>query len=234
MIRPDDAPDLLAAYALSALTEAERREVETYLTDNPDARHELAQYISAAESLALAAEPELAPPLGLEGRLISHAREVRRPERIASRARRAAARRPLWRRYLPHTLAAAFAGLAIAFGILNFSGEEELRGRWVILDEQTSTRAYVTNFREQPIGVFFRELRAAPEGKVYQLWQLHADGAVLADQTFTPAADGRAALTLILPPDRPVVGFALSWEEPDGRAAGKPSTDEVVFSFPVD
>ena len=234
MIHPEDAPDLLAAYALGALTVAERREVETYLTDHPDARHALAQYISAAESLALAADPVLAPPIGLEGRLISHARDMRRPERIASLARRVAARRPRWRRYLPHTLAATFAGLAIAFGILNCSGGEALRGRWVILDEQTSTLAYVTNFREQPIGIFFRELRAAPDGKVYQLWQLHADGAVLADQTFTPAADGRAALTLILSPERPLVGFALSWEEPDGRAAGKPSADEVVFSFPAD
>ena len=233
MIHPEDAPDLLAAYALGALTEAERREVETYLTDNPDARHELAQYISAAESLALAAEPELAPLIGLEGRLISNARELRRPERIASRARRSAARRPRWRRYLPHTLAATFAGLAIAFGILNFSDGEAVRGRWVILDEQTSTRAYVTTFREQPIGIFFRELHAAPDGKVYQLWQLHADGAVLADQTFTPAADGRAALTLILPPERPLVGFALSWEDPGGRADGKPAAGEVVFSFPT-
>ncbi|MGR2753631.1 anti-sigma factor domain-containing protein [Agromyces arachidis] len=69
--RPDavDPAELLAAYALDAVSDDERAIVERYLADSPDARAEVAAYREAAAGLAEEA-PATAPPPSLRSSVL--------------------------------------------------------------------------------------------------------------------------------------------------------------------
>ena len=57
--------DLLTFYALDAVTDAERQQVEAYVAANPEARLRLDEMLSTASTLAYSSEP-LAPPPALK------------------------------------------------------------------------------------------------------------------------------------------------------------------------
>ena len=61
--------DLLTFYALDAVTDAERQQVEAYVAANPEARLRLDEMLSAASALAYASEP-LDPPPALKRTLM--------------------------------------------------------------------------------------------------------------------------------------------------------------------
>ncbi len=214
MMDHDTARDLLAPYALGALDPEERAALEALLADWPEGRAELAALCAVADSLAALPAPE-APALGLESRIIARARADRHTVTGLSR-RAATSRRPTPWRYLPHTLAAAFAVLAVGFGVIAFTGNDA-EGRWVDIQGTEEGRAYITVFREQPIGLFLRHLDPPPPGQTYQLWLLPADGQQPEPgKTFTVNESGDAGLPLRLPPDTAVAGFALTLEAMGG------------------
>src|SRR5215213_2777673 len=74
--RDESLDELLGAYALDAVDEAERRRIEAYLAANPTARSEVADHREVAALLAVGSEP---PPEGLWDR-IAGALDERPPE----------------------------------------------------------------------------------------------------------------------------------------------------------
>ncbi len=224
----ETARDLLPAYALGALEDAERRELQELLADWPEGRAELAGLIATVDALPYALEEER-PSLGLEGRIITRARAQREPWR---RPRAAAPPRRVLR-WLPHLMAASFAAAAAVLGVFAFTGGDEvIAGRWFDLPTTDNAAAYITYFDERPIGVLFRGLEPPPEERVYQLWRLRADDSRAIVDTFVPRPDGWAAVAIVLGEDEAVVGFGLTIEPLDDLDAA-PSTEFPPITFPV-
>jgi anti-sigma factor RsiW len=58
----ENMEELLTFYALDAVTDAERQQVEAYVAANPEARLRLDAMLSTASALAYASEPLDPPP----------------------------------------------------------------------------------------------------------------------------------------------------------------------------
>ncbi len=237
----DEARDLLAAYALGALPEEERQELLALLRDWPEGRRELAQLLSTADALAAAPAEQPTPALRLEGRIITHAREERSAEQAQRRARR---HWPLWRRWLPHAVAAASAAVAVAFGVLLFSDDDgEPAGRWLPVEagpaadvgaSESAGWVYVTDYAGAPVGLLFQAIPPTPQGKSYRLWRLLDGGGIARDQAFQVRGEEFVALALSTREDEHVVGFAVSLEDSERPSPGPPSLDEIRFSVTLD
>jgi anti-sigma-K factor RskA len=239
----EQARDLLAPYALGALDAIQREQLESILAGWPEGRRELADLKFAAATLTLIPEQDAAPALGLEGRIIARARAERSDEQRDRMGRR---QLTWYRRHVPHSLAAALAVVTIVFGVFAFSSDNTPEtGRWLAVDygdllltSETGAdpavpangRVYVTDYREQPVGVLFHHLQPAPDEQTYQLWFLHEGNLVTSGPTFIVDSDGTGAVSLGTPAGPPVVGFAVSIEQPGGKTGGFP-TDGPRFTF---
>ena len=113
-LSPEEIQDLLAAYAIDAVDDDERREIDEYLAGDPDARAEVSGLQHSASYLAHTGGP---PPPGVWERLEAVIQESARPDappppRLVPNARRARTpRRWQW-------VAAAASVVAIVFGAL--------------------------------------------------------------------------------------------------------------------
>ncbi len=103
--RMDDGSlhELSAAYALDALDEADRRSFEAHLADCPRCREDVASFRETAAALARDTEP-VAPPEGLERRILSAARAERNVV-------------PLRQRWAVPAAAVAAVAAAVAIGL---------------------------------------------------------------------------------------------------------------------
>ena len=205
----EQARDLLAPYALGAVDAIEREQLEAILVNWPEGRRELADLKFAAASLSHIPDQDAAPTLGLEGRIIAHARAERSDDQ---RDRRFQQQLTWYRRHIPHSLAAALAVVTIVFGVFAFSdnGATET-GRWLAVDygdpiptsatsdaptAPTTGLVYVTDYREQPVGVLFHHLQPAPDEQTYQIWFLHEGNIVTSGPIFFIDDDGTGAVSL--------------------------------------
>jgi len=241
----EQARDLLAPYALGALDAAEREQLEAFLAGWPEGRRELAELKFAASALTLFPEQDTAPALNLEGRIIARARAERSDEQRERMFRRQLS---WYRRRLPHGLAAAFAVLAIVFAIFTFRDDGAIEtGRWLVVDygaltlsadsgpnpsEELTGVVYVADYHEQPTGLLFHNLRPAPDQQTYQVWLLHEGNLVTAGPIFATDTAGAGAVALGKPAGPPIVGFAVSLEQPGGKLGGFP-TNGPLFTFPA-
>jgi anti-sigma-K factor RskA len=231
----DAGRELLAGYALGALTPEDATALQQLLDDWPEGRRELRDLIETTLVLNQLA-PDTTPPLGLEGRIVTAARKDRSTEPAWLRRRPQA---PLWRRFLPHTLAASFAVAAIILGLLNFTADETPQGVWHSVTSESAAfdagavQAYIVHPGESPSAVFFSQLDPAPENRQYQLWLLLDDGSVTAAGSFnsTGPAD-RPAVWVGGLGAGPVVGFAVSQMIVGFTPRGEPRSDDVLFTFP--
>ena len=113
-LSPEEIRDLLAAYAIDAVDDDERRAIDEYLAHDPDARAEVSGLQQSASYLAHTGGP---PPPGVWERVESAIHESTRaeapaPPRLVPDARRARTpRRWQW-------VAAAASVVAIVFGAL--------------------------------------------------------------------------------------------------------------------
>ena len=236
----DEALELLPAYALGAVSTEEAAEVEALLNDWPAGRGELAELLAATEALALI--PEQAPvlPLGLEGRIISRAREERRPTRAKMRAKVLPRRRlpppRLGARFLPHALAAALAVVAVVFGWMAFDDSEPAPpGQAVYFVEDRSQGVYVSTFVGRPFSLAFWGLAAPAEGERYQLWTVReGEQALVPGPFFEPDETGRAALPISPETAQSLVGFVVTRDDPADRTSAVPLRDAVVYNFTLD
>ncbi|MBI3954181.1 MAG: anti-sigma factor [Chloroflexi bacterium] len=204
--------ELTAAYALAALPEGERREVEAHVAACPECRARLAQEQALVAVLPLAVE-QRAPPARLKTRLLQAARadlatRERQPDTPAH-ARRRGGPRSFFATPLPYAAAAvlllfAVGGLA-AWGAqlrsLNRQADAELarlRSSTRILAAQGTEAApgasgQVLQLGEQQRALLLvRGLPTLPPDKTYQVWLLK-DGKPVGAGLFQVEAGREAA-----------------------------------------
>ena len=196
--------DLKEAYALGALSEEERREVEEYLRMHPELRAEVEDLKSIANLLALAPE-EYEPSPKLRRDLMS--RISSSPE--ATPAGPSSRQSGLWRLFGPGGLAAAAALALVVIGMFAWNAslqEENLALQDELQEQRTTTTTYAlrgTGTAQQVRGevvlvggeravLVVDDLPSPPEGQTYEAWILRDDAAEPAG-LFEPNDAGRAA-----------------------------------------
>ena len=196
--------DLKEAYALDALSEEERREVEDYLGTHPELRAEVDNLRSVANLLALAPQEYEPSP--------EHRRHLL--NRISSSPVATPAADPsphragLWRLFGPGGLAAAAALALITIGMFawNASLQEEnqtlqgeLQGQRTYALKGTGAaqevRGEVVRLLDERAVLVAEDLPSPPEGKTYEAWILREDVPEPAG-LFEPNDTGAAAAPL--------------------------------------
>ena len=176
--------DLKDAYALGALTEDERREVEDYLTTHPELRAEVDDLKSVANLLALSVqEYEPSPELRRElmNRISSFPDATPAAGPLPRQAR-------LWRILGPGGLAAAAVLALVTIGMFawNASLQEEnqnLQGE--LLGQQTyalegpgaaqGVRGEVIRLGDERAVLVAQDCPSPPEGETHQAWIMRED-----------------------------------------------------------
>ena len=114
-MNPNEIEELLGAYALDAVSDDERREIDAYLSSEPRARDEVAQHREVASMLAFTGAPA---PEGLWDRIAASLEELPPPAEVSlapvTRLAEERARRRRWTRLV---LAGAAAAV-VAIGLL--------------------------------------------------------------------------------------------------------------------
>lgn len=163
----------LAAYALDALDDTERREFEEHLATCDRCREELEGLRDAAAALAYIPEGP-APPPALRDRVLKRVHEDRAPNVVPLTRRRFA---------LPAvaTFAVAAAAAAIVLGLWASSLSSSLDRKTAISHVlATGKRVPMGTASEVVVGsdgraVVVSNLGPAPAGKTYELWVIHGD-----------------------------------------------------------
>jgi anti-sigma-K factor RskA len=166
--------ELVAAYALDALDESERREFEEHLASCDRCREELEGLRDAAAALAYVPEGP-APPPALRDRVLKRVHEDRQSNVV-----------PLRRRYtLPAvaTFAVAAAAAAIVLAVWASGLSSSLDRKTAIanvLGDPSATRVPMGIATHVVVGsngqaVVVSGLGRAPAGKTYELWVIQGD-----------------------------------------------------------
>ena len=197
--------DLKEAYALGALSEEERREVENYLRTHPELRTEVDELRSVANLLALA--PQEYEPSSKLRRDLLNAISSSSPETTPA-ADLSPRRAGLWRLFGPGGLAAAAALALVAIGMFawNASLQEEnqtlqgeLQGQRTYALKGTGAaqevRGEVVRLGDERAVLVAEDLPSPPEGKTYEAWILREDVPEPAG-LFEPSDTGAAAAPL--------------------------------------
>ncbi len=232
--------ELLGAYALDAVDDEEREQVEQYLERTPEARSLVAEY---RETAALLSQGGTEAPAGLWER-ISQSLEEEPPRLATSSAGVVTLESRRWRLTRRVAVAASVAAVVVALGALTVKvvqqgdridelGRNAANGAVLAAAETASrdpsaTRAAMSSpdgaveasVVRLPDGDGFlveNNLRTLPSDRTYQLWALMGDS--------QPA---RAISAGVLGPDPgvtafrvqgPVVGFAITDEQAPGVAS---------------
>jgi len=176
--------DLKEAYALGALSEEERREVEDYLGTHPELRAEVDDLRSVANLLALAPQ-DYEPSPKLRRDLLN---------RISSSPDAAPAAEPsphragLWRLFGPGGLAAAAVLALVTVGMFvwnaalqeeNQTLQGELQGRQTYALEgpgaAQGVQGEVVRLGDERAVLVAEDLPSPPEGETYEAWILRED-----------------------------------------------------------
>jgi anti-sigma-K factor RskA len=219
-VEQDLVHDLVAAYALDALDESERREFEEHLAGCEQCRKELEGLRDAAAALAYVPEGP-APPPALRERVLQRVQEEKAASNVVPLRRRVA---------LPAvaTVAVVAAAAAIVLAVWASSLSSSL-------DTKTAALAVLSNTASQhaPLGtssqvvvapdgraVVVSGLSPAPSGKTAQLWVL--DGkSVKPAGLFSRGTRGTPVVLLRRVPKGAQVGLSL---ERSGGRSDHPTT----------
>jgi anti-sigma-K factor RskA len=196
--------DLKEAYALGALSEEERQEIEEYLRTHPELRAEVDDLESVANLLALAPQ-EYEPSPELRRDLMSRISSSPDATPAAPSPRQA----ELWRFFGPGGLAAAAALALVVLGMFawNASLQEENQALQGELQDQRTTyalqgtgtaqqvRGELVRIGDQRAVLVAEDLPSPPEGETYQAWILREDVPEPAG-LFEPNEAGVAAATI--------------------------------------
>ncbi|MFF8414589.1 anti-sigma factor [Streptomyces omiyaensis] len=243
-----DAHTLVAAYALGALDDAERKDFDAHLRACEACRQEAAEFQATTARLAAAvAQP---PPAAAKAQVMASIDEVRQlPPRIPTPSATPLLGGILRRRALPLALAASVAA-AVLGGVAGWQTqngqelEQQARQAQQQLDAVSAVLAApdartvhgkaangalttVVSSEQQNRAVFTAANLPAPgSGKTYQLWLDH-------DGTMRPAGlidhDGTVLLTGN-PADAGAVGLTL---EPAGGSAQPTSDPLLLMALPA-
>jgi anti-sigma-K factor RskA len=245
--------DLVAGYALGALTPDETRAFETALSTSPELQRDLREHRELNAVLALA-DAEPVPP-GLKGRLMARIDQTKRASLGGAPVPASIA--PARRSFTPWVMGAGLAAaLLVAIGLslkvrslgdeirvrdsLLAAREQRLAEREAtlnaILEPNVQLVTMVATGEAPPVAqVFFDpskgraivhlfNLKPAPSGKAYQLWLLPKGGNPIASRVFNTEPDGHG-LEQAIPVSGDIAGFALTVEP----AGGSPQPTSAIL-----
>jgi anti-sigma factor RsiW len=199
--------DLLAAYALDAVTDAERVEIQAHLVGCDQCRREVARHRAVTEVLAMSVLPEQPPTADLKERIL---RETTRTPQLRPIARQ---QRTLRRPALPSRLvgwlaAAVLLITSVGLGAWNLALREQLQ----LVSARPVPRVALAATADAPGAagdltidsqggalVTVSDLPQLGTGLVYEAWVIDANGPKPAG-TFLTTSDGRGAIALTRPP----------------------------------
>ncbi len=231
--------DLLALYALGALTDEERAQVDAYVADQPEARAQLAELIRAAAALPFAATP-VEPPASLKAALMDRVRADAR-----ARSSSTAVRPPLspvsrlvaslrGSLALP-ALAGASVLIAVAAGVwaLALSAEvgrlcDETAALRRDLARQAEVIAQVSSPGVRVMAIAGTDHQPAARGQLFA--DPNARSAVLVVADLLPLPEGQVYQFWLIRGETPVSAGTFEVDE-RGRALLPVTSDQAVGSF---
>lgn len=228
----DELHELAAAYALDALTPAERDAVEARLGDDPEFRAEVAAHRETAARLGDLTAAR--PPAELRASIMDEIASTPQAPAVAPTVSLADARAR--RRRITTALGAAAAVAALVVAAVVIVGRDGSSGVDAVLSapdavttvlesETGSSIQVVWSAERDEAAVVGTGLAAVPDDLAYQLWFL-LDAGVSSAGVFTPDADGAVSVVLDVD-DLDGAGWAITVEPSGGSPA--PTTD-IIFS----
>ncbi len=222
----DHVDDLLAAYALDAVDDAERVRVEAHLDGCPSCRREVEELRDAA--VALSDGLDVAPPPQVRRRVLEQVAAEADVVQPVGRRRRGS--QWVWGLAAAGLVAVGSWGVWEVFDEDLTSVEQVIQADDAVRHEADldGTPVAVVTSQEQDRAVFVgADLPALPEGQVYQAWFLRSDGAI---DSAGVLGDPRADVELSGDPDG--AGAVALSVEPSGGSAQP--TSEPLVAIPLE
>jgi anti-sigma-K factor RskA len=222
-MEPERIDELIAGYALDALSPDDEREVEEHLRRSPWAREHLAGLQESASSLAYGVETP-APPARLRERILAETAAPEGSNVVALRSR--------WVAPVLGAAAAAAAGVAIGLAIWGTDLSSSLSAEREVVARQTEVLALVADpqankftvegangtlvvSRGGQAGLVLSGFEQAPAGKRFQAWVIE-DGQPVSAGLFE--GGGRQTIVPLTRPVPPGAVVAVTLEDEDGAA----------------
>ncbi len=221
----------IAAYYLGLLDGEEELEVERLLRSDAGLRRRCSGWpnVIAAITMGTLVFDRDRVEGRLEQRLIQRAR-LERPSQVRSyRTVRAVRRGTVWLTLVALTV------LVAVLGYLAFSPDQPISGRAVALTEDGTTGVLLPRYDERLFALIFWGLPPLPPNESWQVWLVRESGAVEPGPLFLEDEEGRAAITInpnLIESADALIGFAVSRDNPDERAEGTPSSEDILYQFP--
>jgi anti-sigma factor RsiW len=198
--------DLLAAYALDAVTEDERVAIQAHLAECESCRREVSRHRAVTEVLAMSVLPGTPPSAELRSRIL---RESARTPQLPSnsRPRRASARMSFPTRLVGWLAAAVLFVTTVGLGAWNLSLRDQIQSLAVrpvprVALAATADAPGATGELALESGrgtlITVSNLPRLSAGQLYEAWVIDSAGPQSAG-TFLTAPDGRGALALTRP-----------------------------------
>jgi anti-sigma-K factor RskA len=237
-----DIHALTGAYALDAVSGAEREAFERHLAECDSCAQEVRELRETATRLALAAAED--PPPALKGRVLNQIKAVRQlpPETTVTPLRRGRDKLAL---RLTSIAAAVLFVAAAALGVLVVRQNDELDqaqaqaaemseilragdAQVLTVDKGDQGRMTVAMSRSENRMLLLTDgLRNPPEGKDFQVWTGH-EGTMISAGFLTPE-NGQALLEISGFGDADAIGVTL---EPDG-GSDSPTLEALIMEVPL-
>jgi anti-sigma-K factor RskA len=257
--RKDDAASLSGAYALNALSDAERKQFEDHLAESPESRNEVTELTDTAVLLGLAVQPE-APSAALRDSIMSKLDATPQlPREVAPDAEQAGGgaqngraeqkARARWFSRPVAALTAVAAAIAIIVGggvIANTIASntfqqqqaDQLAAIYAAEDSQRAdveipgggTATLVWSGELGESALMVEGLEQLSPDKVYELWYIHEQDGPRPAGTFTVGASG--STWRVLDGEMTAEDAVGVTVEPRG-GSDTPTTDPVVVVEPA-
>lgn len=228
--------ELKDAYALGALPEQERRELEEYLAAHPERQAEIDELGNVASLLALS-PPEQEPPLELRRSIMDVVEaEAQRPP-ARTRSWLAGVRELLSVKNLALAAAALLVIGLFSWNMLLQDQVQDLQGQVASLQESQETRMValagtgaaqqaqveVILIKDQKAVLTAEDMPSVPKNKTYQIWVIEGD-VPQPSGLFKP--DGGTVAAVVEKPldEDDVIAITI---EPDGGSQ-QPTTDPML------
>jgi anti-sigma-K factor RskA len=198
----DRMEELVAACALGACDEEERRAVAAHLPGCPSCRALAERFARTVDAIPLGVD-DVRPPARLRARILEAAAAQRpaaeepEPARILTLPRRPPPAAPRRRLPLPWALVATLTVALVGLAAWNVALGRMLAAppaHYPVVGTGTmaSASGTVVEYRQDAALVSLMGMPQPPDGKVYQLWLIDDAGKTLSAGVFTPARDGSA------------------------------------------